>query len=89
MLRDTKLEMLPEIQVPVIGSIEGYISGMPGVLAALRLTGKSLLEQRILFFGAGEAGTGIGELVAIALQRRHGLTLQQVAVKIFSSCVSY
>jgi hypothetical protein len=28
--------------------------------------------------GAGEAGTGIGELIAIALEQRHGLTREQV-----------
>jgi hypothetical protein len=49
-----------------------------GLLSALRATGKSLLEQRVLFMGAGEAGTGIGELIAIALEQRHGLTREQV-----------
>lgn len=49
-----------------------------GLLSALRATGKSLAEQRILFYGAGEAGTGIAELIAIALERRHGMTRDQV-----------
>ncbi|MBI1945995.1 MAG: NAD-dependent malic enzyme [Deltaproteobacteria bacterium] len=40
-----------------------------GLVAALRLSGTSLREQRLLFFGAGEAGTGIAELfVAAAVQ---------------------
>ena len=52
---------------------------LAGLLAALRAGGgASLAEQRILFHGAGEAGTGIGELVAIALEARHGLSREEV-----------
>ncbi len=43
--------------------------GLAGVLAALRITGGALAEQRFLFFGAGEANVGIGTIVAAALQR--------------------
>ena len=39
-----------------------------GLMAATRLTGQSLKEQKILFLGAGEAGTGIGKLFAGALE---------------------
>ena len=49
-----------------------------GLLSALRATGSTLEQQRIMFHGAGEAGTGIAELIAVALQRRHGLTLEEV-----------
>jgi len=38
-----------------------------GLYAALRITGKPLNEQKILFLGAGEAGTGIGELMVAAM----------------------
>ncbi len=38
-----------------------------GIYAALRITGKPLNEQRFLFLGAGEAGTGIGELLVSAM----------------------
>ena len=51
---------------------------LAGLLSALRATGGSLELQRVLFFGAGEAGTGIAELIAIALQQRHGLSLEEV-----------
>ena len=40
-----------------------------GVLAALRISGTRLREQRVLFFGAGEAGTGIAELFVAAAMR--------------------
>ena len=49
-----------------------------GLLSALRATGSNLAQQRLLFYGAGEAGTGIAELIAIALHRRHGLPLEEV-----------
>jgi len=40
---------------------------LAGIYSALRITGMSFREQKLLFFGAGEAGTGIGELVVSAL----------------------
>jgi malate dehydrogenase (oxaloacetate-decarboxylating)(NADP+) len=40
---------------------------LSGLLAALRFTGKSLAEQRVLFFGAGQAGLGIGNTIAAAV----------------------
>jgi malate dehydrogenase (oxaloacetate-decarboxylating)(NADP+) len=40
-----------------------------GILAALRLTGKKLAEQRFLFLGAGSAANGIAELISLAMAR--------------------
>jgi malate dehydrogenase (oxaloacetate-decarboxylating)(NADP+) len=39
---------------------------LAGVIAGLRLTGGALREQRLLFLGAGEAGTGIADLYVSA-----------------------
>ena len=41
---------------------------LAGLTAATRLTRQPLKDQKILFFGAGEAGTGIGKLIANALE---------------------
>jgi malate dehydrogenase (oxaloacetate-decarboxylating)(NADP+) len=38
-----------------------------GLIAAMRITGQALSSQRILFYGAGQAGMGIGESIVSAL----------------------
>jgi malate dehydrogenase (oxaloacetate-decarboxylating)(NADP+) len=43
--------------------------GLAGISTALRITGSRLADQRLLFFGAGEANLGIGTIVAAALAR--------------------
>lgn len=48
-------------------------TALAGLLGSLKLTGKKLSEQRLLFLGAGEAGTGIGELF-VAAARAEGLS---------------
>lgn len=48
--------------------IQGTASvAVAGLIAAARLLGGKLSEQKLLFFGAGEAATGIGELFVSAL----------------------
>jgi malate dehydrogenase (oxaloacetate-decarboxylating)(NADP+) len=45
---------------------------LAGLYGALRITGQALADQRFLFFGAGEAGTGIANLI-IAGMAEHGV----------------
>ncbi len=58
-------------------------------MSALRVTGGQLSEQRIMFHGAGEAGTGIAELIAIALHRMHGLSIEEVCPHQRPPCVEF
>jgi len=46
---------------------------LAGVIAALRVTRQKLVDQRLLFLGAGEAGTGIADLY-VAAARAQGLS---------------
>ena len=54
---------------------------LAGILAGLRLAGRRLADETILFLGAGEAGVGIGELIALALHRWEGLSLEDARRK--------
>jgi len=40
---------------------------LAGIYSSLKITGQPLTDQRLLFIGAGEAGTGIGSLVVKAM----------------------
>lgn len=54
--------------------IQGTASvALAGLFAATRETGVPMREQKLLFLGAGEAGTGIGELFVRAL-REEGIS---------------
>ena len=58
--------------------IQGTASiALSGLLAALRVSGGAFEAQRVLFLGAGEAGAGIGELIAKALRAWCGLEMEE------------
>ncbi|KAG7385481.1 Malic enzyme [Phytophthora pseudosyringae] len=48
-----------------------------GLLAAVPLSGKTISEQTFLFLGAGEAGTGIAELIAQAIAQETGKSVEE------------
>jgi malate dehydrogenase (oxaloacetate-decarboxylating)(NADP+) len=47
---------------------------LAGIFSALRITGEKITDQRIVFLGAGEAATGIADLIASAMVAQ-GMTL--------------
>eukprot|EP00924_Labyrinthula_sp_SR-Ha-C_P005824 snap_masked-scaffold_14-processed-gene-6.19-mRNA-1 protein AED:0.01 eAED:0.01 QI:0/-1/0/1/-1/1/1/0/556 len=56
-----------------------------GILASLKApkTFNTLAEHKVLFLGAGEAGTGIGELLAYSIAKETGKTLSEARKRIF------
>ncbi|CAF5173422.1 unnamed protein product, partial [Rotaria magnacalcarata] len=63
--------------------IQGTASvAVAGILGAIKITGKKLVDNRFLFYGAGEASIGIAELLSLALTRE-GLSQEEARKKIF------
>ena len=62
--------------------IQGTASvSLAGLTTALQIIDKPLIEQRILFLGAGSAGIGIANLIASAMQQK-GLSLDAARSRI-------
>jgi malate dehydrogenase (oxaloacetate-decarboxylating)(NADP+) len=47
------------------------------------MAGKPLKEQKIMFLGAGEAGTGIGQLIAMSLVDKYGIPKEEALQSCF------
>lgn len=58
---------------------------LAGVIASLKVDGapSRLADHRIVFFGAGEAGIGIGTLIAYAISREDGVSMEEARKNIW------
>lgn len=56
---------------------------LAGLIASVPLAGKRLSDMKILFAGAGEAGTGIAELIAYAVSIESGISIEKARERIF------
>ncbi|KAL0311933.1 UNVERIFIED_CONTAM: NADP-dependent malic enzyme [Sesamum radiatum] len=53
---------------------------LAGLVSALKLVGGTLADQTFLFLGAGEAGTGIAELIALKISKEVVLVFHQFSM---------
>ncbi|XP_022992196.1 NADP-dependent malic enzyme-like [Cucurbita maxima] len=56
---------------------------LAGLVAALNLVGGTLADHKFLFLGAGEAGTGIAELIALEMFKKTNTPLEDARKKIW------
>ncbi|GAB4850290.1 NADP-dependent malic enzyme 4, chloroplastic [Ancistrocladus abbreviatus] len=54
-----------------------------GLIAAQKLVEKTLADHTYLFLGAGEAGTGIAELIALEISKQTNVPLEEARKKIW------
>ncbi|KAL5558638.1 hypothetical protein UlMin_034849 [Ulmus minor] len=56
---------------------------LAGVISALKLVGGKLADHTFLFLGAGEAGTGIAELIALEMSKQTKTPVEETRKKIW------
>lgn len=56
---------------------------LAGLVAALKLVGGNLADHTFLFLGAGEAGTGIAELIALEISKQTNMPVEEAREKIW------
>ncbi|GLT25486.1 hypothetical protein SLA2020_006110 [Shorea laevis] len=56
---------------------------LAGLIASLKLLGGTLADHTFLFLGAGEAGTGIAELIALEISKQTNASMEESRKKIW------
>ncbi|KAL7134833.1 hypothetical protein ABFS83_11G051700 [Erythranthe nasuta] len=56
---------------------------LAGLVASLKLLRGTLADHKFLFFGAGEAGTGIAELIALEMSKQANVSVDETRKKIW------
>lgn len=56
---------------------------LAGIVSALQLLGGTLADHKFLFLGAGEAGTGIAELIALEMSKQTKCPIEETRKKIW------
>ncbi|KAJ9548821.1 hypothetical protein OSB04_021364 [Centaurea solstitialis] len=56
---------------------------LAGLIASLKLLGGNLADHTFLFLGAGEAGTGIAELIALEISTKTNIPVEETRKKIW------
>ena len=57
---------------------------LAGILSALRVTGQTLSEQRVVFLGAGSAARGIADSIVSGMMAEGGLSLEEARARIWT-----
>ena len=56
---------------------------LAGLISSLKLVGGSLADHTFLFLGAGEAGTGIAELIALEISKQTNAPVEETRKKVW------
>ncbi|CAH8530332.1 unnamed protein product [Schistosoma turkestanicum] len=56
---------------------------LAALLASLKLTGRKLINEKLVCYGAGEANLGFVQIVCLALIKQYGLSMEQARENIY------
>ncbi|XP_044494977.1 NADP-dependent malic enzyme-like isoform X1 [Mangifera indica] len=56
---------------------------LSGLISAMKFSGGSLTDHTFLFLGAGEAGTGIAELIALEISKQTDMPVEEARKKVW------